>query len=74
MPRPGSLFVTGGASLHALLRALGTASLLATGELIPGVALSRIQGSRWHDLPVVSKSGGFGAPDLLIRLIESVMP
>jgi D-threonate/D-erythronate kinase len=74
VPRPGSLFVTGGASLHALLQALGAASLLATGELMPGVALSRIQGSRWHDLPVVSKSGGFGAPDLLIRLIESVMP
>jgi uncharacterized protein YgbK (DUF1537 family) len=74
VPRPGSLFVTGGASLHALLQALGAASLLATGELMPGVALSRIQGSRWHDLPVVSKSGGFGASDLLIRLIESVMP
>jgi uncharacterized protein YgbK (DUF1537 family) len=74
MPRPGSLFVTGGATLYGLLQALGAGSLLATGELMPGVALSRIQGSRWHDLPVVSKSGGFGAPDLLIRLIESVMP
>jgi D-threonate/D-erythronate kinase len=74
MPRPGSLFVTGGATLYGLLQALGAASLLATGELMPGVALSRIQGSRWHDLPVVSKSGGFGAPDLLIRLTESVMP
>jgi D-threonate/D-erythronate kinase len=74
MPRPGSLFATGGATLYALLQALGAASLLATGELTPGVALSRIQGSRWHDLPVVSKSGGFGAPDLLIRLAESVIP
>jgi uncharacterized protein YgbK (DUF1537 family) len=74
MPRPGSLFVTGGATLYALLQALGADSLLVTGELMPGVALSRIQGSGWHGLPVVSKSGGFGAPDLLIRLVESVMP
>jgi D-threonate/D-erythronate kinase len=74
MPRPGSLFVTGGATLYSLLQALDATSLLATGELMPGVALSRIQGGPWHDLSVVSKSGGFGAPDLLIRLVESVMP
>jgi uncharacterized protein YgbK (DUF1537 family) len=74
MPRPGSLFVTGGATLYGLLQALDAASLLATGELMPGVPHARIVGGRWDDLPVVSKSGGFGAPDLLIRLAESVMP
>jgi D-threonate/D-erythronate kinase len=74
MPRPGSLFVTGGATLYSLLQALVAASLLATGELMPGVPHARIVGGRWDDLPVVSKSGGFGAPDLLIRLAESVMP
>ena len=74
MPRPGSLLVTGGETLFGLLQALGAASLVATGELMPGVPHGRIVGGRWHDLTVVSKSGGFGAPDLLIRLAESVMP
>ena len=74
MPRPGSLLVTGGETLHGLLQALGATSLLATGELLPGVPHARIVGGRWHDLTVISKSGGFGAPDLLIRLAESVMP
>jgi uncharacterized protein YgbK (DUF1537 family) len=74
MSRPGCLFVTGGETLFGLLRALDATSLLATGELMPGVPLSRIAGGRWHDLQVISKSGGFGAPDLLIRLAESVMP
>jgi D-threonate/D-erythronate kinase len=74
MPRPGSLLVTGGETLYGLLQALGATSLLATGELMPGVPHARIAGGRWHDLSVVSKSGGFGAPDLLIRLAESVMP
>jgi D-threonate/D-erythronate kinase len=74
MPRPGSLFVTGGETLHGLLQALGSDSLLATGELLPGVPHARIVGGRWHDLPVISKSGGFGALDLLIRLAESAMP
>ncbi len=74
VPQPGSLFVTGGETLHGLLQALGATSLLAIGELMPGVPLSRIGGGRWPDLAVVSKSGGFGAPDLLIRLAELVMP
>jgi uncharacterized protein YgbK (DUF1537 family) len=74
MPRPGSLFVTGGETLFGLLQALRATSLLATGELMPGVPHARIAGGRWHDLPVVAKSGGFGAPDLLIQLVESVMP
>jgi D-threonate/D-erythronate kinase len=74
MPRPGSLLVTGGETLYGLLQALGATSLLATGELMPGVPHARIAGGRWHDLTVVAKSGGFGAPDLLIRLAESVMP
>ena len=74
MPRPGSLLVTGGETLFGLLQALGATSLLATGELMPGVPHARIAGGRWHDLTVISKSGGFGTPDLLIRLAESVMP
>ncbi len=74
LPRPGCLLATGGETLFGLLRALGATSLLATGELMPGVPHARIQGGRWHDLPVVAKSGGFGAPDLLIRLAESAMP
>jgi D-threonate/D-erythronate kinase len=74
MPRPGCLFATGGETLYGLLQALKATSLLATGELMPGVAHARIAGGRWHDLPVVAKSGGFGQPDLLIRLLESAMP
>jgi uncharacterized protein YgbK (DUF1537 family) len=74
VPQPGSLFVTGGETLHGLLQALDATSLLVTGELMPGVPISRIAGGRWPDLTVISKSGGFGAPDLLIRLAESVMP
>ena len=74
MPRPGNLLVTGGETLYGLLQALGASSLLATGELMPGVPHARVVGGRWHDLTVIAKSGGFGAPDLLIRLAESVMP
>ena len=63
---PRSLAVTGGATLFRLVRTLGAASLLVTGELMPGIAVSRLQGGRWPGTTVISKSGAFGAPDLLV--------
>jgi D-threonate/D-erythronate kinase len=64
---PRSLVVTGGATLFRLARALGARSLLVTGELMPGIAVSRVEGGRWPGAIVLSKSGAFGAPDLLVR-------
>lgn len=73
LPPPGSLLVTGGATLHQLVQALGARSLLVTGELAPGIPCSTLDGGAWPGMQVVSKSGAFGAPDLLIRLAESAM-
>ena len=67
LPMPGSLVVSGGATLFRLARALGAASLSVTGELMPGVARSRLEGGRWPGATVISKSGAFGTPDLLVR-------
>jgi uncharacterized protein YgbK (DUF1537 family) len=64
---PGSLVVTGGATLFRLVRALEADALLVTGELLPGIALSRLDGGQWPGATVLSKSGAFGAPDLLVR-------
>ena len=64
---PRALVVTGGATLFRLARALGARCLLVTGELMPGIAISRLEGGRWPDATVLSKSGAFGAPDLLVR-------
>ncbi len=68
-PRPGTLFVTGGATLRGLCDALGATSLLVDGEIEPGVPMSILQGGDWHGQRIVSKSGAFGAPDLLMRLL-----
>jgi uncharacterized protein YgbK (DUF1537 family) len=64
---PGALVVTGGATLFRLVRALGADALQVTGELMPGIALSRLDGGQWPGATVLSKSGAFGAPDLLVR-------
>ena len=65
---PRCLVVTGGATLFRLVRALDARdALLVTGELMPGIAASRLEGGRWPGATVLSKSGAFGAPDLLVR-------
>jgi len=67
LPPPRSLGVTGGATLFRLVRALDARALLVSGELMPGIAVSRLDGGRWPGATVLSKSGAFGATDLLVR-------
>jgi uncharacterized protein YgbK (DUF1537 family) len=72
LPPPGSLVVTGGATLFRLVRRLGAGALLVSGEVMPGVARSRLEGGRWSGSTVISKSGAFGTPDLLVRWWDCV--
>ena len=67
---PRSLVVTGGATLHRLVQALEAEALLVTGEPLPGIARSRVQGGGWQGCEVISKSGGFGDFELLIGLVD----
>jgi uncharacterized protein YgbK (DUF1537 family) len=73
-PRPASLFVTGGATLAFAAEALEARSLSLLGSLEPGAPVSRLEGGRWDGLPVLSKSGGFGRPDLLADLFAPRRP
>jgi uncharacterized protein YgbK (DUF1537 family) len=72
LPRPRSLVVSGGATLHRLAALLDAHSLLVTGEPLPGVPRSVLRGGVWDGAVVISKSGGFGNQRLLIRLANSV--
>ena len=67
--RPGSLAVAGGETLRGLCDGLGATGLVVLGEMEPGAAISRMEGGLWHGLPILSKSGAFGAPDFLARLL-----
>lgn len=62
-----SLFVTGGETLSVVLKAVGARSLDCLGEVGPGLPMSIVRGGRLDGCSIVSKSGGFGEPDLLNR-------
>jgi len=57
--------VGAGRRLEGPLLWIGTAGL---ARALAGTAHSRLEGGRWPGAVVISKSGAFGAPDLLVRL------
>ena len=58
------VLLTGGATAEAVFDKLGICALVVEGEALPGLPLCRV-GERIF----VTKSGGFGAADTLVRLI-----
>jgi uncharacterized protein YgbK (DUF1537 family) len=70
----GCLFMTGGDTAHFICRAVGIHALRLQREFAPGVPLAIAEGGPFHGVTVVLKSGGFGEPDLLCRLLETCRP
>ena len=58
--RLGGLVLTGGDTAWAVCDALGSDSVLLTGELQPAIATGTLMGGQPPNLPVVTKAGGFG--------------
>ncbi len=67
--RPGTLIVSGGETLRAMCGALAADRLDLDGEIEPGVPTSILRGGPFDGLRVVSKSGAFGGPDFLARML-----
>ena len=67
---PGSVIVAGGETLKAQMVAVGARALRLLGRLEPGIPKSVIEGGSWSGVEVVSKSGAFGAADVLRKLLK----
>ena len=68
------LFMTGGDTAHFVCRALDIQALHLEREFAPGIPLATAEGGPFDGVSVVLKSGGFGEPDLLCRLLEKCRP
>jgi len=66
----GALFITGGDTASMVLAAIGAEGIEVKHEVITGVPWGLLIGGGLDGLPVVTKSGGFGAPDTLLRVAE----
>ncbi|PWC90939.1 hypothetical protein TSH100_01230 [Azospirillum sp. TSH100] len=71
---PGTLLVAGGETLRGLCLALEADRLDLDGHVWPGVPCSILRGGRFDGVRVISKSGAFGDPALLRRLLALAAP
>ncbi|WP_011339281.1 four-carbon acid sugar kinase family protein [Cereibacter sphaeroides] len=64
-----TLFACGGESANAILAELGIGQLDLLGELLPGIPVSEAHHAG-RRLRIVTKSGGFGPPDTVVKLVK----
>ncbi len=69
---PSCIFLSGGDTADAVLRATGVDSISLDKELISGVVLGRCLGGILDQTPVVTKAGSFGASDILLRVLQKL--
>jgi uncharacterized protein YgbK (DUF1537 family) len=70
------VFIVGGDTAYAFVSALGSPPIIPIGEVLPGVAISRIEGAELpRRLPVyaghlslITKAGGFGGVDVFCQV------
>ena len=68
--RPGSLFLTGGDTANAVLKAIGARGIRLGGEIVPGMVHGTLMGGLIDRLPIITKAGAFGKRDTLVALHE----
>jgi D-threonate/D-erythronate kinase len=71
LPRgAAALMLSGGDTASLLCRPLGVAAIDLCDEIVPGIPRGILRGGRFDGMPVVTKSGGFGASDALIQIAD----
>jgi uncharacterized protein YgbK (DUF1537 family) len=63
----------GGDGARAALNRLGASGIRIVGSAIEGIPIGVIIGGRADGMPVLTKAGGFGADDALVKAIERVL-
>lgn len=69
--RPRAVILAGGASARAVCTALGVHALDLDGEALSGLPRGVLRGGTWGGVPVMTKSGGFGAANLLSEAVHA---
>ena len=61
------LILTGGDIAQAMLDHLGATGINLLSEVSPGIPLGTLEGAEAPGLKIITKAGGFGAPDALVK-------
>ena len=66
------LVLVGGDTAHSVLSGLRAEAIRLQTEVLPGISMGTVLGGDVHSKFLVTKAGGFGAPDALVRVMEYV--
>ena len=66
------VIVTGGDGARAFLDAVDATGIKLHEEIVTGVPIGALIGGRANELPIVTKAGGFGDTDALIRAVHDL--
>lgn len=69
-PHLRGLVLVGGDTAQHILSVLQASGLMLEGEILPAIPASRLVGGPFQGLPLITKAGGFGPPEALVRCIE----
>jgi len=67
---PRGLVLTGGDTALQVLRSAGVSGIQLRQEILPGIPWGTLLGGPLDGMPVVTKAGGFGPPDALVRAVD----
>jgi len=67
---PAGIFATGGETAARFLRRAQARGIAGLRELLPGVPAGRLLGGRYDGTVMITKAGGFGSPDAILRALE----
>ncbi|MCY1514095.1 D-threonate kinase [compost metagenome] len=70
--RAAGVVATGGDGARSVLLALGARGIALVDEVMGGVPLGTLTGGTAAGLPVVTKAGGFGTEDVLVRAVRAI--
>lgn len=70
--RAAGVVATGGDGARQVLLALGASGIALVDEVMGGVPLGTLTGGAAAGLPVVTKAGGFGTEDVLVRAVRAI--
>ncbi len=65
----GGIFLSGGDIALEVCRRLGVSAIRVHGEVEPGVPAGEFIGGQWEGMRVVTKAGGFGTEEAIVRSI-----
>ncbi len=69
---PSAVVLAGGATARLVCERLSAHGVRLAGEFLPGIPYGSLQGGVWDGVRVVTKAGGFGAPDTLLDVVHAL--